>query len=60
MECSQPNSFKPYMRQRRLRSGVHWQGAFKQKRKTNKGRKTRAGVFPISLEYLPLYEAVPL
>jgi hypothetical protein len=45
MERSQSNSFKPYMRQGRLRMGVHWQGAFKQKDEQITGVKQGRGYF---------------
>jgi hypothetical protein len=42
IECSQPKGIKPKMRGHKLRSGVYWQGAFKQNGIKHKGHETRA------------------
>ena len=41
MQINQPKGVKPKRRERRLRSGVNWQGALKQK-----GVKQGLGVLP--------------
>jgi hypothetical protein len=44
MGCSQPNGVKPKMRERKLGSGVNWEGVLKQKGVKQTGVKQGLGV----------------
>jgi hypothetical protein len=41
IEGSQPHGVKSTVRERKLRSGVNWQGVLKQKRRKTNGREVR-------------------
>jgi hypothetical protein len=45
MQINQPKSVKPKMRERKLRSGVNWQGALKQNDVKQTGVQQGLGVY---------------
>lgn len=56
MQISQPKGIKPKMREHKLRTGVNWKGALKQKGIKQTGIKQGLGVFNSSIMILLLKE----
>jgi hypothetical protein len=52
MECSQPKGVKQKMRERKLRSGVNWHGALKQKGVKQTAVKQGMGVLCIMIDLI--------
>jgi hypothetical protein len=53
-DSSKPTAISPKVRGHKLRSGIHWQGALKEKGAKHVGRKTRATCNHMPLEGLKL------
>jgi len=54
MQINQPKGIKPRTREHKLRTGVHWKGALKQKAIKQTGMKQGLGLFNSSIMILLL------